>query len=1006
MANYDDLIFGDGPARSSGRKPRARAVEQDDDMAGFLLSRSESTAPAAPAAPPARPAAITAPGTSFGDEQNALMGERDPTPRTQMRGSVFDGQPNEARPRTIEEVGAPLSPEFQRTIVEKYEAATPAQRQALTSRKDWVGSASRAVEQQYEQTPQVVRSALGRRKEDLFGRHLEKGASPEAAEYSANRREDVGDVGSAENTNYDFEQAKFYKDNPAAATIARLADRIPQELGDSVDGYALFAKQALLGQSTDVEKGVFNADKTKDMQRASVVGGNERLGQFKNFEDAVTSIAVQIPSLIVGAATGSEGIALAAMIAQSFGSTYKEGVMADLSPAENTARSAMFAAFEGIGEKFGFGKAFEAANNFFKGVPTKDLSTAFARYFAGQVPGEILTTTGQDLTDKVPAIGLNPELTFKDYLDHVADTIATTLMQGGIGYGATRGALAIRDKVQTDERQVASAINTGIRDTEIDQDAIAQLVQRSMRSDPRSIDPSQTTLPREAPAVNETANKAEGTNDPAGEILTPSTTSTEQQNTSVRTPSNGDEELLKRAAEQERVFDEDGNEVPATAVKSQNEAADPSTAVDTAVPFDDPTVWEPDADLPAPASYNGVEPRGSQQKFIEGLAASPAFQREGLGDVKLAEPNEIGQSRYDSLRQIVRTYKKLFNVDIVLADFGENAKVHGYYDTPSGKIVLNVRSADLTQAITHEAFHAFEKKHQDLFAPIYQSAVQLADPQAMSTMFSTYGLLDKAGVRTDLGKAIDALVADPTDQAARDSLATLLADPQNALARSELLAHVVGQAATPAMYAELVRRSGSAAKANKIIQTLTDFLNGLYQKLFKDVDGREKTVKYIGGPEGIRQIQGMMNDIQSEVQRRTAVARSDARAAKSAPVVAESELQKLDNKENKPAQTTAVNKPTTAVAQCATPAKAAVLASSNEEAVPSLLEAGKPQDGALTAGQAKVESLKQGKKSSGKGKIAKVVIDDDDDDDDEIAAIKADIAKLTKAVNALVKAIS
>jgi hypothetical protein len=97
------------------------------------------------------------------------------------------------------------------------------------------------------------------------------------------------------------------------------------------------------------------------------------------------------------------------------------------------------------------------------------------------------------------------------------------------------------------------------------------------------------------------------------------------------------------------------------------------------------------------------------------------------------------------------------------------------------------------------------------------------------------GDVNKDG-KTELGTAVDALVANPADQAARQKLATILSDPKNALARSELLAHMVGQAATPAMYGELVRRSGSASKANKIIQTLTDFLNGLYQKMFVNVN--------------------------------------------------------------------------------------------------------------------------------------------------------------------------
>jgi hypothetical protein len=983
MANYEDILFGGDSTPAPRRKQRSRAVEQDD-VGDFILNYRQPEAPAVrPVAPPAptRPVAIQSPQAVFGDERDAFAGDVDSTPRVSLPGSVFNNMPNPARARAIQDVGAPLSIEGQRRIQDAYKKATPAQRAVMSSKSDFIGGASRALDRKYEEAGPAA-SYLGDRREDREQQFVRQGSDSSSAEALSAMGKSVLDVGSIEETPFDFERAQFYRENPNAASASRIATGVADAYGSALDGFGLAVKDAI-GLDTSTDRDRLFRERTREMQESAEVGvAND---SRKNFEGAITSIATQLPWMAAGVATGGASVPLAAMVAQSWGESYKEGFQAGLSPAQNAIRASLFAAFEGLGEGVGLGKLFKIDGKPLRDVPTEKLADAMAIYVAKQVPGEVATTTGQFITDKLPSLGLNQDATFKDYLTQVADTILTSVIQGGVMYGGGRGALALRDRLQTDAGTVSRAIEDGVGESRFSPNSVDDFVRRSMRADavdPNAVDPSQRNWSADQARLNEseqgTATDEAGrgatvveseqstaaANEPNEEILAPTTTSFEQQTTSVRNALDDDEELLRRGGEQEKVYDEEGNEVSTTAVEQQNETADPLTAVNTAVdgtsdeasdrvvalPIGDPTIWEPSADLPEPNAYAGVEPtlgRADRQKYLAGLAASPLFINEGLGDIKLVDPDEIGQSKYDSLQQVVRTYKKLFNVDIVLADFGD-AKHHGYFDQKTGRVVLNARSADLTQAISHEAFHAFEKKHPELFSPIYETAVQLANPASMQTMFSAYGLMnDKEGARTSLGEAVDALIADPTDQAARGNLASMLTDPKNALARSELLAHMVGQASTPAMYAELVRRSGSASKANKAIQTLTDFLNGLYQKLF----GR--TVDYISGPDGIRQIQGMMNDIHNEVQRRTAVARSDAKAArqaKSAPAVTpvdqKTTVQKLNNSNAEggaPAPNTAVNQPTTAVEQT-NPAAGGV---STE-----------PTSVSPTAGQAKVQGLK------------------------------------------------
>ena len=155
-------------------------------------------------------------------------------------------------------------------------------------------------------------------------------------------------------------------------------------------------------------------------------------------EGAINSITQQAVPLVAGAITGSEALVLSSMFANSFGQTYDETRREGFDMAGATTRATAFAAFEVIGEKFGLGDQLAGIRAAARGVPTKDLSTYFAKALAKEIPGEELTYAGQFAVDK--GFGMNPEAGIKEFIDGAIDTMGTTVAQGVImmgGAGAT-----------------------------------------------------------------------------------------------------------------------------------------------------------------------------------------------------------------------------------------------------------------------------------------------------------------------------------------------------------------------------------------------------------------------------------------------------------------------------------------------------------------------------------------------------------------------------------------
>ena len=219
-----------------------------------------------------------------------------------------------------------------------------------------------------------------------------------------------------------------------------------------VRGINLFVGDAL-GFDTST-----NRARLDSINRFTEAMGEQSSKPLNLLEGAITSIGQQAPALIGGALTGSQVAVLGAMYAQSFGQTYDEGKRKKLDPVDNVARSAMYAAFEVLGEKFGLGdkiKAIKAAAN---GMPSDKIAGFFAKSLAKEVPGEELTYAGQFAVDK--GYGMNPEAGIADFISGAVDTALSTVIQTGLmagaGVAAGKGVNKVqelRDKIQAGQRQ-------------------------------------------------------------------------------------------------------------------------------------------------------------------------------------------------------------------------------------------------------------------------------------------------------------------------------------------------------------------------------------------------------------------------------------------------------------------------------------------------------------------------------------------------------------------------
>jgi hypothetical protein len=358
---------------------------------------------------------------------------------------------------------APVKPEVRRAFEAAWNSATPAERSMMGAAPGWTGQLAReragfaqATDQGMAQAGTGMRTmleGLDPRAEFRAARLRLQGEDPRFAETAgregAKRNVTPGQEikaldGTVQESTFNFETADFFDPkNPANGANNALVRGITKGVLGIGKTYAgLFQFQSDLIGFDAASKSAADAGR-------GIRGQEEAIGERgtfleRNLEGAVSSIAQQLPLLITGTAVASQAIPLAGMALQSFGQEYSDGRAKGQNTGQAATRAGMFSAFEVIGEKFGLGAQMDALRAAARGMPTDEIANLLFSALKKEIPGELLTTTGQFSVDKFAGngIGLNPNATFGDYMKQVADTIAQTIMQSGLMGAGTTGVSA------------------------------------------------------------------------------------------------------------------------------------------------------------------------------------------------------------------------------------------------------------------------------------------------------------------------------------------------------------------------------------------------------------------------------------------------------------------------------------------------------------------------------------------------------------------------------------
>lgn len=360
-------------------------------------------------------------------------------------------RPNADVPKNEAASMAPVRPEVRAQFNAIWDSATPQQREAMAQQPGWRGMLARERAGIYSQ-PGAQLTQIGQqfdprvesRREALISKGEDARAADTFARMGARQGIqpglEVAKLGGVQASEFDFDTKQAFGDGPANGlnnVLARGLTKGALGFGKAITGYGEFLSD------------VYGLDETGNTMREGskwARGKEEAIGQRgtfleRNLEGAISSIAQQLPLLVAGVGAASQAIPLAGMAMQSFGQEYSDGKAQGLDTAQAGTRAAAFAAFEVIGERFGLRAQMDALKGAARGMPTSEIFKFMAESLKKEIPGELLTTTGQFAVDKwAPAgMALNPNATMEDYLKQVADTIAQTIMQGGIMTGGTTG---------------------------------------------------------------------------------------------------------------------------------------------------------------------------------------------------------------------------------------------------------------------------------------------------------------------------------------------------------------------------------------------------------------------------------------------------------------------------------------------------------------------------------------------------------------------------------------
>lgn len=397
-----------------------------------------------------------------------------PSKGPQYRSVLEDAAPIEDVPRAS---NAPLRPEVRRALESSWDAGSEQQRALLENTAGVTGQVARERGAVFDRadksamatpTGKATDSRVEARRAELVrkGEHPEfaRRAAYEGAAKGVNPGDEIRALdGTVQESTMDFETRKLFDQNQEVNGLNNSLVRGVAKGGlgatKALAGYGQFMSE-VYGLDNAARKTADYGDELRKKEDAIGDGGGGLRG---NFEGTVASIAQQLPLWL----TGSQPIALAGMALQSFGQEYSDGRSKGQTTVQAAERASMFAAFEVIGEKFGLKGNMDSLKKLLDGQTNAAAMGFLSNMLKREIPGELLTTTGQFGVDKFGADGvaLNPNATAGDYFAQVKDTIFQTVMQGGLMSGGSKVA-----------GSAANAVS-GWRQSRIDQDPSAALAQ-------------------------------------------------------------------------------------------------------------------------------------------------------------------------------------------------------------------------------------------------------------------------------------------------------------------------------------------------------------------------------------------------------------------------------------------------------------------------------------------------------------------------------------------------
>lgn len=537
MAKYlsDDEFFSmaEGqPEYLSDDEFFAMAAERDDSF--FSLDRAKETALNVARLMPGMgdlgrddPARVEAPRRSITDTARENLPTIDkslqlsPSKGPQYRSVLEDVAPIEDVPRASK---APLRPEVRRALESSWDAGNGQQRALLENAAGVTGQVARERGAVFDRadksamatpTGKATDSRVEARRAELVrkGEHPEfaRRAAYEGAAKGVNPGDEIRALdGTVQESTMDFETRKLFDQNQEVNGLNNSLVRGVAKGGlgatKALAGYGQFLSE-VYGLDNAARKTADYGDELRKKEDAIGDGGGGLRG---NFEGAVASIAQQLPLWL----TGSQPIALAGMALQSFGQEYSDGRSKGQTTVQAAERASMFAAFEVIGEKFGLKGNMDSLRKLLDGQTNAAAMGFLSNMLKREIPGELLTTTGQFGVDKFGAggVALNPNATAGDYFAQVKDTIFQTAMQGGLMSGGSKVAGSAANAVsgwrqsridQDPSAALAQALDGG----QFTNDAVGASVADALRTQPGTsnmISPSATTMgaPISAPQVD------------------------------------------------------------------------------------------------------------------------------------------------------------------------------------------------------------------------------------------------------------------------------------------------------------------------------------------------------------------------------------------------------------------------------------------------------------------------------------------------------------------------